>query len=129
MSASSLLLFFAVFYHVEPEYLVMVVPLAILVVPAPHRSITILMLSAFPWVTKFLQGVQFKATLGRSQGKELFIKLYHMIFAGNPEAALPASQVVMTLVLLFAAWVLLRQVWRDDTAQALAVETDFRSSR
>ena len=101
--AASLILFFSFFYHVNPDYFVMCVPLLILVSRTTVDVILVWLVGVTPWIGKFFQLLVFKNNVGNEAvgGKALILN------ALSPKFMDYATDILITNQLLFSALTIL----------------------
>lgn len=85
--AAMLLFAFLIFYHVNPEYYIIIVPALLIPFRAKIEVIVLSILLAIPWATNFFQGVNSAVqsqVAGGETGRSIFVKLYEALFPISP---------------------------------------------
>ena len=102
---------FLAFYHVNPEYLLLVlVPLAFVVTTAKgHAWLHAAM--ALPWAANFFYGVATAKRTGVEGGKEVFVALYDRVTDLPPERLQQVAVLGTTAILAGVAVRLTLQLW------------------
>ncbi len=99
--STSLMWFFALFYHVNPEYLIMTLPLMLATAVSRADAWACVLLAVLPWAGKFFQNAVFMSKADLTPGKQIALRYFHAIFQSDPAAWLLACQIAVS-VLLFA---------------------------
>lgn len=97
---TSLLLFFSLFYHVNPEYFIMTLPLLLATARDGIDAAGGVLVSIIPWAGKFFQNAQFMAQAGTNTGKVVAMKYYALVFHSPPEYWLFACQLMFSVVIM-----------------------------
>jgi hypothetical protein len=104
---------FAIFYHINPEYYTIVLPLLLLIVSSKIEIILLSVFISIPWavnlfdgVNRAIEGVQLE---GR-QGKTVFVKIYQSLFPVSPTVMQEISLWVSILFTLGIAIVTTRRL-------------------
>lgn len=121
---------FALHYHINPEYYVMVVP-GMLMLRHRHSVVLSAALGVLPWSVNFFSGVANAKSLGSHAGaKQVFVRLYDAAFGSLDIATLHASAIIATtLVTLASAAVALRCARRELDASRKSTSSDDSQKR
>lgn len=107
-SGATLLIFFSIFYHVEPEYFTIIMPALILASDSIGDAISVTLLAILLWVGKFFQNASFLHRANDNTGKYLALDLFQKFFHSSPLAWLTADQIVFSLLTFYLCirWVM-----------------------
>lgn len=72
------------FYHVNPEYWALTLPVLALTMDRPAHAALLHVFLPLPWAVNFFYGVQFALTTQLVAGKGPFVDLYERLFPGDP---------------------------------------------
>jgi hypothetical protein len=105
---TSLLIFFSLFYHVNPEYYIMVMPVLLATARDVTDALSCALVSVIPWAGKFFQNAEFMANASVNSGKAVALKYYMLVFHSAPEYWLAACQISFSIlsILLSIRWCL-----------------------
>jgi hypothetical protein len=92
-----LMWFFNVFYHVNPEYYALVLPLMAVAVRDLRALFIGYMVVSLPWAVNFFHGVSKALDMGAGQGQGGFIRLFDSLFSGGPDNYLKAALIISVL--------------------------------
>lgn len=85
LMAAALLWVFVCFYHVNPEYYVMVAPLLLLLYPRPAATTCVTLILTLPWLANLFYGLRNATQAGApSSPKSVFLELYASMFSVDP---------------------------------------------
>ena len=94
---------FGVFYMINPEYYLLVVPGIILVLRPIATIWTICVLFSFPWAVNFFYGVAYGIALG-DEGRSVFVRIYQSVLPWDPKYLQNICVVVTAVVTIGLAW-------------------------
>jgi hypothetical protein len=94
---------FGVFYLINPEYYLLVVPGIILVLRPIATIWTIFVLFSFPWAVNFFYGVANGIALG-DEGRSVFVRIYQSVLPWDPKYLQNICVVVTAVVTIGLAW-------------------------
>ncbi len=97
--STSLMWFFSLFYHVNPEYLIMTLPLMLATAVSRGDAWTCVLLAVLPWTGKFFQNAVFMSKADLTPGKQIALRYFHAIFQSDPAAWLLACQIAVSVLL------------------------------
>jgi hypothetical protein len=97
---TSLLIFFALFYHVNPEYFIMTMPLLLATARDRTDAAACILVATVPWAAKFFENAQFMAQADTHVGKFIALKYYSMIFHSSPGNWLSGSQLLFSVLII-----------------------------
>ena len=117
--AAMLLIFLSLFYHVEPEYFTIMLPLLIVTAETTGDVVCYTLVAVVPWFGKFFQNAAFMANAATNSGKAVPNKLFHEIFRSSPEAWLTADQAIFSVLTLYVSWRLCAKLWRTEKSASL----------
>lgn len=102
--AAMLLWVFTLFYHVNPEYFIMVLPLLLLTFTKAAQLFAIAVLFSALWAVNFIDGVRQALLLGGDiGGKAVFVKLYQAVIPLEPATAFVLILLLAVVMTLFFA--------------------------
>lgn len=105
---SAMLLFvFFLFYHINPEYYILVVPMFLLISIRWSNLILLWVVTALPWCVNIFYGVA-NVSRGSLEGKLVFADLYHRIIPIDPSKAWIFFMIATTVLTLIAGVVATR---------------------
>ncbi len=119
--AAMLLIFFSLFYHVEPEYFLIVLPLLIATAEGAADVCWYSLIAIVPWFGKFFQNATFMSDAARTSGKVVSNDLFHRFFHSSPEKWLTADQLIFSVLTLYVSWRWSAKLW-TPSAQPAFVE-------
>jgi hypothetical protein len=82
--AAMLMWFFCLFYHVNPEYYVMVLPFLLITHEGPGDFALLAVLATVHWAVNFFYGIKVAFSGGRGGGRTAFVTAYRAIFPVDP---------------------------------------------
>ncbi len=111
--AAALLWVFVLFYHVNPEYYVMIVPLLLLLLPGPAWASGITLIMALPWCVNLFYGLRNASLAAAPHGaKSAFLEAYSSMVSVDPallyEISLALSVLGTAGLAAAMTWVALR---------------------
>lgn len=95
----SMMIFFALFYHVNPEYFLLVTPLMLATSENATDAAYCTLVAVVPWAGKFFQNAQYMHAVNLSPGKVVALKYFQQIFHSSPEYWLVGTQVAFSLLM------------------------------
>ncbi|ACB93888.1 hypothetical protein [Beijerinckia indica] len=116
-SSATILIFFSLFYHVNPEYFMMVFPLMLIVGRNTIDAVYSVLISAVPWAGKFFQNAQFQMGVEVNEGKAVAMKYYMAVFHSSPEYWLAGTQIVFSILTITLSIRLCLQLFEPKQSQ------------
>ena len=98
---ASIMLFFSFFYHVNPQYFMLIFPLVIATARNVEDALYCLLLSVIPWVGKLFQLATFRVGVEENAGKVVVLDAYARFIHFSPERWLAGAQVAFSLLTIF----------------------------
>lgn len=95
---------FLLFYHVNPEYYVMLIPCLLPAALTAIPALRLTVLTSLPWAVNFFFGVGHAASSGADSGKGAFVKVYRAVFPVEPEVMYHLSLVLCVVGTAWLAW-------------------------
>ena len=120
VTGSSLLIFFSLFYHIEPEYFMIVMPALILTADNRGDTICVGLIAAFAWLGKFFQNAAFVDHADVNSGKLVYLHLFKEIFHSSPGVWLTADQIIFSILTIYVSWRWCLKIRRDALHTAVA---------
>lgn len=99
------LLFFSLFYHVEPEYFTIVMPVLLLGAETVTDAVSLSLIAFVVWAGKFFQNASFHYKADLNSGKEVASHLFISVFHSSPLAWLTTDQLFFSLLTLYVGGV------------------------
>jgi hypothetical protein len=129
-AAASGLLFFSLFYHVEPEYFLIVVPLLIATSENWRDWLGTSLIAVVPWTAKFFQNAVYMANANINSGKFLALRVFRTLFHSAPVPWLTADQLLFSGISICVAilWCLKLRSTLRLTANGALLLTQSRHS-
>jgi hypothetical protein len=119
--AVTLLWTFSLFFHVNPEYYVLVLPVLLLVFPTWRAALGLIAASMLPWGVNFLYGVRNAAgDPSGGGGKEAFVRLYRSVLSADPGLLYNVALAMSVGVMLGLAIVVTAAMLRGSPAPTQA---------
>lgn len=106
--AASLILFFSFFYHVNPDYFVLCLPLLMLVSRSRFDLIVVWLVGVTPWIGKFFQLLVFQNNVGNKVvgGKALILNALSPKLMDYAETILITNQFLFSALTIFVGTLL-----------------------
>jgi heptosyltransferase III len=101
--AASTLIFYSLFYHINPEYFLLATPPMLLTATGPADAVYCALVAALPWAGKFFQNAQYMHAVALSPGKLVALRYFQHIFGSSPEYWLAGTQALCSLLTLAAS--------------------------
>ena len=102
-AAACLLLFFSLFYHVEPEYFTIVMPVLILTAESSGDAVWLTLVAIVVWAGKFFQNASVLYEADVNSGKAVALKAFTLVFRSSPLTWLTADQLVFSVLALYVS--------------------------
>ncbi len=99
--SASVMLFFSLFYHVNPQYFMLIFPLVIAIAQNGADALDCLLLSIIPWAGKLFQLAEYRVGLDANAGKAVALNLYTKLFHFSPDYWLAGTQAVFSLFTIY----------------------------
>jgi hypothetical protein len=103
LCASMLLWVFVLFYHVNPEYYVLVMPVVLLSSLRRKDLLPVVLLLTIPWAVNFFFGVRNAVLAEVGGGKGVFVGIYQALFPFDPGSMFQAALWLCIFVTLWMA--------------------------
>ena len=100
-----LMWFFNIFYHVNPEYYALVLPLMVLALRDIRAILSAYFVLSLPWAVNLFYGLMSAIESGASGGQGGFIRLFEAVLPGGPGDYLKAALIISVICnLALTAW-------------------------
>ena len=128
---TALLIFLTLFYHVNAEYFIMIMPVLLATAGGLTDAICCILISAIPWAGKFFENATFMATrpafmaahADLNSGKALVFQRYMTVFHSQPGYWLAGCQLALSILTVL---ICIRQCLRLATVRLPAAAAPDR---
>ncbi|THB68551.1 MAG: hypothetical protein D6B27_02375 [Gammaproteobacteria bacterium] len=125
MMSAMLLLVFSLFYHINPEYYTMILPLLLLSFKSGYLFYGIGIMVSAAWATNFFYGVNFAISTGiQNSSKSFFVKAYDAIFPFEPSFWHHFSLITCSLITIYYSYYAIMMII-DYTKKTPGPAADF----
>ncbi len=121
LMGSMIMAVYSVFYHINPPYFVIIVPILLVVFRPIVSTLWIVVGLSFVWAINVTRGVALARATGDSQGKDAIVKLYDSIAPFDADVA--HTICLVTFIILSFALAIQLLIRADRQVRSLAVST------